>query len=313
MAEAIDRARQSARRSIPLAALLPALVACATQLPATRALVLEDAERFAAVYSQNGGLPDADALRQGYLGPGSPGVVLFTPHRIRDADHLARAVARDRDAYRRAIERCLPAARAMSEDVEASIAHIGRLLGLRDVAPVFVLFGAGNSGGTAGPEGVALGLEVVCRDIASPAEALARLRGFVLHELTHVHKARAKASAVRDTLLRQILVEGFADFVMEMATEGRESADPARERHGRQYEAALWRQIQSDLQEEVRRSEWLYRVAEGRPADMGYWIGQRICEAYFARAADKPAAMRALLELRDPGQILRDSGYAPGV
>lgn len=313
MAEAADRARRTACRSLILAALLPALVGCATQWPATRALRLEDAERFAAVHSQHGGLPDAAALRQGYLGPGSPGVVLFTPHRIRDADHLARAVERDRDAYRHALELCLPAARAMADDVESSMARIGTLLGRRDLAPVYVLFGAGNSGGTASAEGVALGLEVVCRDVASPAEALSRLRGFVLHELTHVHQARAQAPAVRDMLLRQILVEGFADFVMELASEGRESADAVRERHGRQHEAALWRRIQPDLQQEVHRSDWLYRPADGRPPDMGYWIGKRICEAYLARSADKPAAMSTLLELRDPLQILRDSGYGPGV
>ena len=35
----------------------------------------------------------------------------------------------------------------------------------------------------------------------------------------------------------------------------------------------------------------------------------RIAEAYVARAADKRAAIRELIELRDPGAILKASGY----
>jgi hypothetical protein len=50
-----------------------------------------------------------------------------------------------------------------------------------------------------------------------------------------------------------------------------------------------------------------------RPADMGYWIGKRICEAYYAKAGDKRAAMRTLLELRDPKAILAKSGYGRGL
>jgi len=35
----------------------------------------------------------------------------------------------------------------------------------------------------------------------------------------------------------------------------------------------------------------------------------RIAEAYVARASDKCAAIRELIELRDPGAILKASGY----
>ena len=41
-------------------------------------------------------------------------------------------------------------------------------------------------------------------------------------------------------------------------------------------------------------------------------FGKRICEAYYAKAGDKRAAMRALLELRDPKAILAESGYGRG-
>jgi len=52
----------------------------------------------------------------------------------------------------------------------------------------------------------------------------------------------------------------------------------------------------------------------GCPHPHAPWCGSphaRIAGAYYARAADKRAAVRELLELRDPEAILRASGYAP--
>jgi len=40
-------------------------------------------------------------------------------------------------------------------------------------------------------------------------------------------------------------------------------------------------------------------------------VGYRIAGAYYARATDKRAAVRELLELRDAEAILRASAYAP--
>jgi hypothetical protein len=42
---------------------------------------------------------------------------------------------------------------------------------------------------------------------------------------------------------------------------------------------------------------------------MGYFVGFRIAEAYYAQAKDKKAAIGDLLELRDPDAILKTSGY----
>jgi hypothetical protein len=55
-----------------------------------------------------------------------------------------------------------------------------------------------------------------------------------------------------------------------------------------------------------------YDVAGGTPGDLGYWVGYRIAKAYYTRARDKRVAMRTLLDLKDPKQILADSGWRPG-
>jgi hypothetical protein len=41
-------------------------------------------------------------------------------------------------------------------------------------------------------------------------------------------------------------------------------------------------------------------------------VGYCIAKAYYQRAHDKRAALKTLLELRDPKRILADSGWKPG-
>jgi hypothetical protein len=47
----------------------------------------------------------------------------------------------------------------------------------------------------------------------------------------------------------------------------------------------------------------------GEPADLGYWLGRRISEAYIDASDDEARALRVLLELRDPEAILVESAY----
>ena len=60
-------------------------------------------------------------------------------------------------------------------------------------------------------------------------------------------------------------------------------------------------------------SHWLYqgdKVPPGVPADLGYYIGRRICEAYYKRAKDKKRAIREIVEMRDATKILQGSQYS---
>jgi hypothetical protein len=274
-------------------------------------LVLEDAERFASLLA-SATPPTERSLQLEYLDKGTPGVSIFMPHRIESAANLARAVAEHPDEYRKAVATCLPVARQMQSDANRLIGRVGAILGEGQVAPVYVVFGAGNSGGTADDRGLVLGLEVICREADSPQAAARILRDFIAHEMTHVYQARVEAHGSEDDLLRQSLIEGFADFVMEQASSGEAASGAERSAYGLAHEPELWRDFQADVASGRPDTEWLYRPVTsrpGQPPDMGYWIGKRICEAYYARAADKAAAMRVLLELRDPEAILAASGY----
>jgi hypothetical protein len=58
---------------------------------------------------------------------------------------------------------------------------------------------------------------------------------------------------------------------------------------------------------------WLYQgdAATDRPADLGYFVGARICRAYYDRATDKARALRTIFRLDDPEALLAESRYAP--
>jgi uncharacterized protein YjaZ len=85
----------------------------------------------------------------------------------------------------------------------------------------------------------------------------------------------------------------------------------AAQEYGRAHEAALWAEFRL-VMHGTDAAGWLYgSPPPGRPADLGYFIGYRIAEAYYAQTADKAAALRDILRVRDVERILAASGYAP--
>lgn len=296
------------------AALLLALAQVGAWAAPAQALQVDDAERFAALLA-DGRLPDADTLQRAYLTPGSAGVALFTAGRIESAQNLAQALQAHPQAYRKAIALCLPAARAVAQEAGAVMVEVARRLGQpAEAAPAFALFGAMNSGGTAKAQGLGLGLEVLCQSVDTPQDARALLLDFVAHEITHVHQHRHLPAKLDFNLLYATLMEGFADYMMEQARGASSGPSADRERYGLAHEAELWRAFQADVARGAGFGDWLYNARParaGQPADMGYWLGKRLCEAFVARAPDRAQALTTLLLLRDPAAIVAASGYAP--
>jgi uncharacterized protein YjaZ len=80
-------------------------------------------------------------------------------------------------------------------------------------------------------------------------------------------------------------------------------------------EAALWQEFKGAMRgTDVTR--WLYNQGSStatpdHPGDLGYFIGYRIAEAYYAKQTDKVAALRDIIEIRDADDFLARSGYSP--
>lgn len=223
---------------------------------------------------------------------------------------MARMVNTYRSRYEKGIELMLPAALESAEDSREILEQVQQLLGQEESAPVYMVFGGNNSGGTASRKGLVVGLEVLSRFVETEAEAKKLLKSFIAHEVVHVYQTNS-GNKGRGNLLHHSLREGFADFMENMVMGGISNAERERHTYGLAHEAELWAAFQQVMHTKDIRS-WMYNGdQEDRPADLGYWIGKRICAAFYAQSQDKHKALQELLHLKDPEEILAKSRYNP--
>lgn len=271
----------------------------------------DDVPRFFRIYDAAKGHPSASALQRDYIEAGSPGLHDFVPNRIVSGENLAASISQNPDAYERARE-CLRSLPSANTRIQGALRKLRRLYPSAKLAPVTFVIGAGNSGGTSGPSGVTIGLEIACSADWLQNDLSDRLFFLVMHEYGHVQQpAELNDEAVPTTVLRQSLIEGVAELVAKLTTGEVSNAHLIRWTAGREREIgeAFLRDTDSH-----NLSAWLYH-GQGtvrEPGDLGYWAGYSIARSYYDRAHDKRAAITALLELHDPATILAESGWHPG-
>ena len=294
--------------------------------PLTVRADVTDAARFAAVFARTGGSPDAAALQHDYLDGGGRGIAIFTPNRIENATNLARAIAADRRRYAYAIETCLPLISELDSELRAVYLAYRGLLPARPLPAIHIVFGAGNSGGTAQAEAQVIGLEVMCGPGTTPDQFKRAMRSIYAHETAHSLQVDAPDSATADKLMFLAISEGGADFLAALVTGRPPSVE--RETYGLLHEGRLWAEFQRDrvllqgrswediesqplLNAALRR--WFWNAGDtpqGIPAEMGYWIGMRVAAATFAAAPDKRAIIGKLLARADPSALAAAGGYS---
>jgi hypothetical protein len=294
--------------------------------PASARIVTSDLANFWAAYDAGGRDGSAAAFQREYLDKASPGLRDFIRVRQLTAASLAQMV--------RAYPRYFAAAREtnlrLAADgpvlarIHAGYARIEALYPAAVFPPVTMLVGRFSTGGTVAESGMLVGTEFFSLGPGTPVDELQpfqranvrpldSLPPIVAHEHVHVLQARGGGVLARPTktLLEQALVEGVADFVGELVS----GANMNRWlwAYAVPREAELWREFSAEMAG-TNVSRWLYNQGQAtaeRPGDLGYFVGYRIAEAYYARGADKRAALREIIEMRDAASFLARSGYAP--
>jgi predicted Zn-dependent protease DUF2268 len=284
----------------------------APQAPPLAEIRTSDVDLFYRIYDAAGGAPNADALQHSYIDAGSDGVRQFIPNRIKSAEALAKTIAGNPTVYdnARACMAALPAARTRLAIVFKKLAAIDPDA---TFPPVIVLIGRNNSGGTTGKSGVLIGLEVTCRADWLQPSIEDRLVHLIAHEYAHIQQfPQGGEDAVSDTVLKQSLVEGGAELIAEL-TSG-EASESHLQRWTKGREREIGKAFLADI-DSTDLKPWLYNGVgtPEKPGDLGYWVGYTITKSYYTHAKDKRAAMKRLLELKDPKQILEHSGWRAGV
>ena len=247
------------------------------------------------------------------------------------AEHLLHALAQYPRYYAavRATTLSVDTNVAITSGIRRGLANLAALYPDARFPSIYFLIGILSTGGTTAESGMLIGTEQSASDPTTPLDELpdwarkgmpwhrfASLVGLVVHEAVHTQQ-KPMPQGQHDTLLRHSLGEGIADFVSELAV-GPWAANTPRQVYGRAHEHEVWVDFQDEMEiagDSIIRM-WMYNgmVPPDKnhgAVDIGYWVGYRIAGAYYARATDKRAAVRELLELRDPEAILRASGYAP--
>lgn len=288
-------------------ALASILIAQAAQADQQRPEIrTSDVDLFYRVYDAARGSPGPEVLQRDYLDAGSDGVRQFIPDRILSAEKLAEQIAKNRPVYEKA-RRCAAVLPDVRARVAAALARLATLLPDPKFPPVTILVGRANSGGTTGPAGVLIGLETLCSADWMQPNLEDRLVFLIAHEYIHVQQPAAAAGENpmdgRHTVLQISLGEGVADFVGELISSGASNSHLQSWTRGREKE--ITERFRREMNgTDVRK--WVYNgvgTAE-KPGDLGYWMGYRIARCYYERAPDKQAAVRELVELRDPQKVL---------
>jgi hypothetical protein len=262
-------------------------------------------------------LPDAAdpalLLDRDYLDKGTVGLQGFIFRRIGSGAKLHAALKKYPRYYAAVRPHTLEVDKAEAE-VRAAMHAFKGLYDKALFPDIYFVIGGLSSGGTASADGLIIGTEIFSRapgvpsDELSPGMAAASksasyLPSIVVHELMHFQQDNAG-----NTLLAGAIKEGAADFLMSLMVKGNFNE------HVYGYGYANEAQLKSEfaaVMDGTAFDGWLYsgsKVAD-RPNDLAYFMGFRICQAYYNKAADKRQAIVDILNVKDARKFLAASGY----
>lgn len=244
------------------------------------------------------------------------------------AEELLRSLARYPRYYAavRPATLSLDSARQVTDEIRRGLRRVAELYPEARFPSVYFVIGTTSTGGTVGRSGMLIGTEQLSSGPDTPLDELPEwarvtlqvnrfptIPRMVVHEAVHTQQGR-RPEGQRNTLLRQALAEGGADFLTDLAL-GPPNAKGPRQQYGEAHERAVWLDFKDEMATDSTITTWMYNGRLPFPqnhgaTDIGYWVGYRIARAYYERAADKRAAVRELLQLPDAERLLAESGYA---
>jgi hypothetical protein len=183
-----------------------------------------------------------------------------------------------------------------------------------DKPDIYFVIGLTNRGGTTTKSGVVVAMEKFSEKPVSTATAINALpaekfsmvvmMGIIFHQQKPAHTGW--------TLLRQCILQGSADFLTSLVIDDKLMIiEQESFRYGEANEETLVKEFLG-RKDDSDFSGWLYqgKTINGRPADLGNWIGYKIVESYYHSIPDKAKAIDDILKINNFDNFLLLSGYA---
>ncbi len=286
--------------------------------PARARINTEDIPRFWRAFdlaARQDSTAAAAVFQREYIAQGTRGLFDFYRMKIVSPTRLARATRRFPRFYE-SIRRPTselpglePVIRRVFRDTKALYPEaiypdlyfvIGRVSSAGTVTDYGLFFGAEQNVGSSST--VLDELPETLRRIVFPREELPHV---IAHELVHFQQHYAD----KHTLLDVALIEGGATFIAQLVLPVRKV--PYFRTWGAAHEREVWARFAGEMNGDSI-ANWLGNsdtATESWPADLGYFVGYQISQAYYDGIPDKKKAIRDLIRLEDPRAILRASRY----
>lgn len=273
--------------------------------PDSAVIHTEDIELFWKAFDACRPEFEGDKLKTLYLDAGSAGLKGFIPMRIMNGKNLGKTIRGD-IAYYDNIRASSMEIMQQKTVLQDYLRTMEKLYSDAVFPDIYFVIGARNSGGTTFKGGLIIGAEMFGPQTDSFKARLpfSSVNLTVIHELVHFQQQYSNNM----TLLNQCLREGAADFICELITGSH--SNQYFYGYGDEHAAELWTAFQTQMNG-TQWGEWLYGGSKtpGKPNDLGYWMGYKICKAYYQKATDKQKAVADILNIKDPKAFLEASGY----
>src|SRR5215813_6019768 len=286
--------------------------------PMAARIVTSDIDLFWQAYDLAKPENDLIVYRDRYLKVGSPGLKDFTSRRISSSCGLVDTIEKHPKYYAALRENSLKVA-SYKDSMRASFVKLKELYADAVFPDVYFLIGRMNSAGTLTDAGLLIGVDMFGRSKDVPLEemndwhkavlkSIEEIPFVVAHELIHYQQKYPRHPDSQTTLLQQAINEGAADFIAELIA-GHHGNENLRA-YGSLHEKELWLEFRKEMRG-TGASNWLYQgdKAKDLPADLGYYVGYKICESYYRNASDKKQAIKDILQIADFETFLKASKY----
>jgi len=205
----------------------------------------------------------------------------------------------------------------MAPQIRAGFVKLKELYPEAHFPNVYFVIGRWTSAGTVSGAGMLIGADQLSGTPTTPLDelsaygrrnlgTLAQLPYVVAHE--HIHTIQKPSND--PSLLKGAINEGMADFLAELTTGHQPNA--SLQPYGQAHEKEIW----ADFVKEMAGSKWSNWIANGsqetadKPAELGYFVGYKICQIYYQEMMDKKQAVHDILNINDYPAFLAKSRYA---
>lgn len=267
-------------------------------------LAAKDTARAEAIYQRD------------YFDKGSVGLQDYYQARIYSSRLFVKN-QRAKPAFYRAIRPNTLRIATMAPQIRAGFVKLKELYPEARFPNVYFVIGRWNSAGTVSTNGLLVGADMLCRTPSVPLgelslwerngfKSLTDLPYLVAHE--HIHYIQKPSND--PSLLKAAINEGMADFLAELTAGQQPNA--RLQPYGLAHEKEIW----ADFTKEMAGNKWDNWIANAeqetaaKPADLGYFVGYKICQSYYEEMADKKQAVHDILNINDYPAFLTKSRYA---